>query len=78
VTTPGLALANGPHVKLATIARITRSLIGLVAIAASLVITPGGAKDGDLRQTLGAPEGASKDEAAYDLGWPARTLANSS
>lgn len=56
--------------KLATIARKTISLLGLVALAAPLAIAPGCAtKDGELRQTLVAPEGATKDEAAYDLGY---------
>ncbi len=55
--------------KLATITRITRSLLGLVALAAPLAIAPGCAKDGELRGELVAPQGASKDEAAYDLGF---------
>ena len=64
----GVGLQGGPNVTLASIARMTFSLLGLVALAAPLALAPGCARDGDLRQTLGAPEGASKDEAAYDLG----------
>ena len=55
--------------KRATIAQKTISLLGLVALAAPLALEPGCAKNGDLWQTLVAPEGASRDEAAYDLGY---------
>lgn len=55
--------------KRTTIARKTISLLGLVLLAAPLAIAPGCAKDGGLRQTLVAPEGASAEEAAYDLGY---------
>jgi hypothetical protein len=55
--------------KFATITRTNISLFGLIALAAPLAIAPGCAKDGELRQTLSAPEGASQDEAAYDLGY---------
>jgi hypothetical protein len=55
--------------KLATIGRNTISLLGLVVLAVPLAIEPGCAKDGELRQKLVAPEGASVDESAYDLGY---------
>jgi hypothetical protein len=55
--------------KIATIARSSISLLGLAALAAPLALAPGCAKDGDLRQTLVAPEGASREESAYDLGY---------
>jgi len=56
-------------VKLANIAQKIIFLLGLVLFAAPLGIAPGCAKGGELRQTLGAPEGASSEEAAYDLGY---------
>jgi len=56
-------------VKLASIAPKTISLLALVLLAAPLGIAPGCAKDGELRQTLVAPEGASSEEAAYELGY---------
>lgn len=55
--------------KIETIARRSISLLGPALIAATLGLTPGCASDGELRQTLGAPEGASSEEAAYDLGY---------
>jgi len=55
--------------KLATIARNTMSLLGLVALAAPLAVAPGCAMHGQVRQKLVAPEGASVDESAYDLGY---------
>jgi len=56
-------------VKLASIAQKIIFLLGLVLFAAPLGIAPGCAKDGELRQTLVAPEEASSEEAAYDLGY---------
>jgi hypothetical protein len=55
--------------KLARIPQMTISFLGVVALAAPLAIAAGCAKDGGVRQTLVAPEGASQDEAAYDLGY---------
>ena len=55
--------------KLACIAQRTISLLGLVALTAALGLTPGCAREGKLRQTMSAPEGASPTEAAYDLGY---------
>ena len=52
-----------------TIAPKLISLLALVLLAAPLAIAPGCAKDGGLGQTLVAPEGASSEEAAYDLGY---------
>ena len=51
------------------IAPKTISFLALVLFATPLGIAPGCAKDGGLRQTLVAPEGASSEEAAYDLGY---------
>jgi hypothetical protein len=56
-------------VKSTTRAQKTISFLALVLLAAPLGIAPGCAKDGELRQTLGAREGASSEEAAYDLGY---------
>lgn len=47
----------------------TISLLALALLAAPLGLAPGCVNDGKLRQTLGAPEGASSEEAAYDLGY---------
>lgn len=47
----------------------TISLLALALLAAPLGIAPGCVNDSKLRQTLGAPEGASSEEAAYDLGY---------
>ena len=55
--------------KLTCIAQKTLSLLGLVALTATLGLTPGCAPEGKLRQTMSAPEGASSTEAAYDLGY---------
>jgi len=55
--------------KIATIARSSISLLGLAVLAALLAIAPACAKNGELRQKLVAPEGASVDESAYDLGY---------
>ncbi len=55
--------------RLASIAPKTVSLLALVLLATPLGIAPGCARDGELRQTLVAPEGASSVEAAYDLGY---------
>ena len=55
--------------KLATIARNTITLLGLVALAAPLWVATGCAKERTLQRELVAPQGASKDEGAYDLGY---------
>lgn len=55
--------------KVACIAQKTISLLGLVLLATTLGLAPGCAGDGGLRQTLSGPEGASSEEAAYDLGY---------
>ena len=62
-------LTGGPDLKIATIARSSISLLGLAVLAALLAIAPACAKNGELRQKLVAPEGASVDESAYDLGY---------
>jgi hypothetical protein len=56
-------------VKRTTIATKIMILLGVVLLAAPLGIASGCAMDGELRQTLGAREGASPEEAAYDLGY---------
>ena len=55
--------------KLATITRNTLALLGLVALAAPLSVATGCAKERTLQRELVAPQGASKDEGAYDLGY---------
>lgn len=55
--------------KLTTIAQKTTVFLGLVALATPLAIATGCAPKGEIRGEMVAPQGAGKQEAAYDLGY---------